>query len=193
MPYDKNIWNERWTNRDFSNGWTPDNWLVKHSNRFGRGEALDIACGRGRNALFLAESGYRVTAVDYSSVAMEQLDQEAGRLGLNVETRLCDLEKQPDLPPKEFDLIINFFYLHRPLFPLIKQHVKTDGLAIIRTFTTAGNGEPCSLGPDMVLEPGELRSYFSDWDILAYEEGLEPSKKGGTLAGIIARKPVSGK
>jgi len=190
MSQGQDIWNKRWTDRNFSDGWAADSWLIRHRHRLGRGEALDIACGRGRNALLLAESGYRVTAVDYSGVALKQLEQEAHKRGLQVETIHCDLEQQPELPQKQFDLIINFFYLHRPLLPQLLLNVKPGGLALIRTFTTAGNGEPCQLGPEMVLDPGELRSYFTDWDILVYEEGVEPSKKGGTLAGIIARKPA---
>lgn len=190
MSQENNIWNKRWTDRNYSDGWTPDNWLSKHHHRLGSGDALDIACGRGRNALLLAKAGYQVTAIDYSSVALQQLEQESQQRGLQVETILCDLEHQAKLPQKQFDLIINFFYLHRPLLPQIMQSVKPGGLVIIRTFSTAGNGEPCRLGPEMVLNPGELRSYFANWDILVYEEGLEPSKKGGTLAGVIARKPA---
>lgn len=190
MPKKQNIWNQRWTDRNYSDGWTPDSWLVKHRYLLDSGEALDIACGRGRNTLFLAESGYQVTAIDYSSVALEQLKQKSSQHRLQVETMLWDLEQQADLPQKQFDLIINFFYLNRPILPLLKQSIKPGGLAIIRTFTTAGNGAPCQLGPEMVLNPGELKTYFTNWDILVYEEGLEPSKKGGTLVGLIAQKPL---
>ncbi len=81
MSQGQDIWNKRWTDRNFSDGWAADSWLIRHRHRLGRGDALDIACGRGRNALLLAESGYRVTAVDYSGVALKQLEQEAHKRG----------------------------------------------------------------------------------------------------------------
>lgn len=127
MSQGQDIWNKRWTDRNFSDGWAADSWLIRHRHRLGRGDALDIACGRGRNALLLAESGYRVTAVDYSGVALKQLEQEAHKRGLQVETIHCDLEQQPELPQKQFDLIINFFYLHRPLLPQLLLNVKPGG------------------------------------------------------------------
>ena len=71
----------------------------------------------------------------------------------------------------------------------MQELVKPGGLIIIRTFSSAGHFAPCRLKPEMVLEPEELRRLFSDWDILVYEEGVEASKKGGSLVGIIARKP----
>jgi len=69
------------------------------------------------------------------------------------------------------------------------QRVKPGGYAILRTFSSAGNFPPGDLDAQFVLQPQELLSIFSGWEILRHEEGLEPSRKGGSLAGILARKP----
>jgi len=62
---------------------------------------------------------------------------------------------------------------------------------VVRTFSRAGSFPGGLDNPDFVLNPGELPDLFSGWEILLHEEGLEPSKKGGSLAGIVARRPVS--
>jgi hypothetical protein len=72
----------------------------------------------------------------------------------------------------------------------LRESLRPGGIAVIRTFSSAG---PFPGGPenkDIVLRPGELLEIFSGWEILLHEEGLEPSeKKGGSLAGIVARRP----
>jgi len=62
---------------------------------------------------------------------------------------------------------------------------------VVRTFSRAGSFPGGLANSDFVLNPGELLELFSGWEILLHEEGLEPSKKGGSLAGIVARRPVS--
>ncbi len=186
---ERQTWDQRWSEKSFSDGWQVDSWLAAHQHILKQGTALDVACGRGRNSLFLAEHGYQVTALDYSPVALSQLQEEAAHRGLQLASHLVDLEQQPQLPAGQFDLVINFYYMHRPLLPVMQELVKPGGLIIIRTFSSAGHFEPCRLKPEMILEPEELRRLFRDWDIMVYEEGVEASKKGGSLVGIIARKP----
>ncbi len=190
MSNERQSWNERWSDKDFSDGWQADSWLLQQRCLLNGSSALDVACGRGRNALFLAEQGFSVTALDYSAVALRQLTEKAAERGVTITTLETDLENSPQLPQQQFDLVINFFYLYRPLLLRLREQVKPGGLIMIRTFTSAGHGEPCRLEPKMVLEPGELLQVFADWEILVHEEGLEPSKKGGTLVGLLARKPA---
>jgi SAM-dependent methyltransferase len=186
---DQDTWNQRWSDRNSHDGWQVDSWLEKQHSLLTQGTALDVACGRGRNALYLARNNYRVSGVDYSDVALQQLRDAAAAEGLGIETLEADLEWQPQLPQGPFDLIINFYFLQRPLIPHLKEEVKPGGLLIIRTFSEVVIDEPCSLKPHMHLHQGELLELFSDWQILVYEEGIETSKKGGSLVGIVARKP----
>ena len=185
-------WNARWRDKAADLDWQADPWLPRVLPLLPPGRALDVACGSGRNAVFLAEHGFAVTAVDLSQEALALLAHEAKARGLAIDTRLVDLEAVPSLPAGPFDLVINFFYLHRPLLPLLGALLRPGGLMVLRTFSCAGPFPGGPDNPDFVLKPGELLELFQSWDILCHEEGLEPSHKGGSLAGIVARRPENG-
>lgn len=183
-------WNARWREKAITANWQADGWLLRARSLLPAGRALDIACGMGRNAIFLAEQGVAVTAVDMSEVALGLLETEAKARGLEIDCLHLDLETSPVLPLGPFDLLLNFFYLHRPLLPLELARVRAGGVAVFRTFSSAGTDRFGPIRPDIALHPGELLHIFSGWEILLHEEGLEPSAKGGSLAGIVARKLV---
>jgi SAM-dependent methyltransferase len=190
MDDPRTTWNNRWREKT-DDPWEPDPWLLRIRPLLPGGRALDIACGRGRNALYLAEQGLAVTAIDVSEEALAQLASEAARRKLPVETRQIDLEAAPQLPGNAFDLVLEFFYLHRPLLPQLLQTVRPGGVAVLRTFSSAGAFPGGPGNPDFVLRPGELLEIFAGWDILLHEEGIEPSRKGGALAGIVALRPIT--
>lgn len=187
----KDKWNARWRDKAADLHWQADPWLQRVLPLLPPGRALDVACGSGRNALFLAEHGFQVTAIDLAQEALDLLDREAARRGLTIDTQLVNLEATPRLPPGPFDLVIDFFYLHRPLLPLLCERLRPGGLLVLRTFSCAGPFPGGPGNPDFVLNPGELPALFDGWEILVHEEGLEPSHKGGSLAGIVARRPAT--
>ena len=192
MNDDQNYdWNARWRAKAADADWQADPWLRRIFPLLQPGHALDVACGNGRNALFLAEHGFTVTATDFSAEALSLLRREAAARGLAIATRQIDLEAAPLLPDGPFDLVLQFFYLHRPLLQSLKALLRPGGFMVVRTFSRAGSFPGGLVNPDFVLNPGELPELFSGWEILLHEEGLEPSKKGGSLAGIVARRPVS--
>ena len=183
-------WNDRWREKA-GQPLTVDPWFLAIAPLLpNSGRALDLACGRGRHALFLAERGLAVTALDNSAEALAQLHSEATRRALTIETRQVDLEIAPQLPIAGFDVVLLFFYLQRSLLPHLRNAVRPGGLAVLRTFSSAGPFPGGPENPDFVLRPGELLEIFADWEVLRHEEGLEPSSKGGSLAGIVARRPA---
>ncbi len=188
--YSKKKWDQRWQEKASSPVWQPDDWLMRTlPNLPDSGTALDLACGIGRNALCLAKRGYQVTAVDFSEVALDLLRKEVKRSKLHIDPIQADLEAADFLFPQgHFDVVLQFYYLYRPLLPSLLEAVRPGGLAIIRTFSRAGEDRFGSVNREISLAPGELLRLFAGWDILLYEEGLEPSRKGGSLAGIFARK-----
>jgi tellurite methyltransferase len=189
MPSSDLNWNNRWQGKA-DQPFLPDPWLLTVAPLLPTdGRALDLAAGRGRNALFLAERGLSVTALDISAVALDQFRIEAEKRHLVIDARQVDLEAVPDLPTAAFDLVIQFFYLQRSLFPHLLAAVRPGGLAVVRTLSSAGPFAGGPDNPDFVLRPGELLEVFAGWEILCHEEGLEPSQKGGSLAAIIARRP----
>ncbi len=182
-------WDIRWREKASRATWQVDPWLLRARPMLQQGKALDIACGMGRNAMYLAEEGFKVTAVDVSQVGLDLLHQEAQRRELEIETQQIDLEQgEPVLPAGSFDLLLNLFYLHRPLLPQELAKVRPGGIAVMRTFSRSGADKFGAVRPEISLAEGELLEIFSGWEVLLHEEGLEPSAKGGSLAGIVARR-----
>ena len=133
------------------------------------GTALDLACGPGRNALFLAERGWRVTAVDGSPIAIDVLRQSARGKNLNLDLRVADLERgEFESPAGAFDLIVDSSYLQRDLIPAMQRGVREQGMVIAIVHLTDPDQPQ---GTPTRATPGELRAYFAGWNILHYFEG----------------------
>ena len=153
------------------------------------GYALELACGPGRNALFLAGRGWRVTAVDGSPIAIELLRQRARRENLDIDARVADLERgEYEFPTEAFDLIVDSYYLQRDLIPAMQRGVRPGGIiiAIVHLADPDQAG-----GTPTRATPGELRAYFDGWTILHYFEGRpRESCHQRAVAEIVAGKPV---
>jgi tellurite methyltransferase len=167
----------------------PSAWLTANANLLPPGgRALDVACGRGRHALFLAARGLAVRAIDRSEEAIGHLRQSAARLGLSVDAQVVDLETDPppDLGSATYDLIVGFNYLHRPLMPAIKAAVKPGGRIFYETFTRqqAGRGHPRN--PAFLLDDGELAALMAPFAILRSREG---DVDGRFISSIVAERP----
>ena len=91
-----------------------------------RGLALDVAAGKGRNAIFLAEMGFRVVGIDISTIALEEARRRAEEKSLAISWQQADLE-QIELRTAAYDLIVNFNYLQRSLFPQIRKSSQAPG------------------------------------------------------------------
>ena len=166
---------------------TPAAWLVDNLDVIPRGGmVLDVACGSGRHALFLAERGWRVHAVDRDAVALGQVRQvgQVGRVG-EITTECLDLESgNPTLGEGLYDAVIVFNYLHRPLLPAIVNAVRPHGgVLIYETFTIgqADRGRPRN--PDFLLRDGELPGLVAPLRVLRAREG---DYEGRLVASIVA-------
>lgn len=152
--------------------------------------ALDVACGAGRNALYLADRGWRVLAVDLSRAGLRRLAERARRRNLPVQPVRADLARF-GVEPGSFDLVVNTHFLLRPSFPLLRTALKPGGLLLFETFSVLEIEE---LGGDVrrayALERGELRAAFQNFEALFWEEGIFERPEGERgLARLIARKP----
>lgn len=155
------------------------------------GRALDLACGTGRHALFLAKLGWQVTAVDASPVAIELLRQRAAELRVSIQTAVADLESGAFvIEPDRYDLICDFFYLQRDLFPGIRAGIRPGGLfvATIHMRDEAAGVKP--MRPQFLLGEGELRREFENWDVVSYSERKPDAGHSRRVARIVARKPA---
>jgi len=147
----------------------PHPLLVRAIRDRAPGRALDLACGRGRNALLLASRGWQVTAVDTDRVAIESLDAAAREQSLSIEPVLADLEKgEFVLPPDSYDLICDMLYLQRNLFAPIRAAVRQGGRFVASILV---ENDPLREPRRFRLRPGELEALFSGWKIDHYAEG----------------------
>ena len=159
-----------------------DHWTIAP------GRALDIACGKGRNALFLASRGFQVTAMDISSVGLEQGRKQADESLLSIAWQQTDLE-QLRLGSAEYDLIVNINYLQRSLIPQIKAAVKTGGHVIFDTYLIDQQVIGHPKNPDYLLLHNELLDHFRDFRVLFYREGKFVDGTGPSFrAGIFAQR-----
>ncbi len=141
--------------------------------------ALDLACGAGREAVFLAMHGFAVEAVDDDPKVLARADALAARCGVRVATRVCDLERRDAaLPEGRYDLVIVFRFLHRPLFPAIERALAPGGWLVYEAFRRgqARVGRPSH--PRFLLDDGELSSAFPS---LVVEHYAERSPAGGPV------------
>ena len=149
------------------------------------GRALDLACGSGRNALYLAKLCWRVTAVDGSPVAVDVLRARARERGLDIDIHIADLERgEFEIPSGNYDLILDCYYLQRDLIPKMQAGVRPGGM-VISIVHLANADQPD--GTPKRAYPGELRKYFDGWTILHYREGQpEESCHQRAVAEIVA-------
>jgi 2-polyprenyl-3-methyl-5-hydroxy-6-metoxy-1,4-benzoquinol methylase len=150
------------------------------------GRALDIAAGKGRNALYLGERGFEVVAEDISNVALDVARLHAQHKHLEIDFQQLDLE-QSAFPEGEYDLILNINYLQRSLIPKIKTALKLGGHVIFETYLIDQQVFGHPKNPNYLLAHNELLTHFHDFRILYYREGkfsdgAEPSLRAGIFA-----------
>jgi len=175
-------WEQRYRAQEETSEPSPNPLLVEAASSLPPGRALDLACGTGRNALWLAQHGWNVTAIDGSPTAIEILRHRAA--GLGVETQIADLENGGFvIEPVTYDLIAVCYYLQRSLFEPSKLGLVPGGI-MIATALLAEPGKDNSFR----VEPGELSRYFDGWEILHDREGRDPGEH--KVAEIVVRKPI---
>jgi tellurite methyltransferase len=159
-----------------------DHWKISP------GRALDVATGKGRNALFLASRGFQVTAIDISSVGLEQGRKQAEESSRPVTWLKADLEHL-QLDPTEYDLIVNINYLQRSLIPRIKSALRPGGHVIFETYLIDQQAAGHPKNPDYLLDHNELLDHFHDFRVLLYREGkFADSAETSFRAGIFAQQ-----
>ena len=157
----------------------PDPLLVSIADTLAPGDALDLACGAGRHAIYLARLGWRVTAVDAARSGMERLRRAAPE----VDARVADLERDEyRIPAAAFDLICDFYYLQAGLFPSIRDGLRPGGI-----FAGAIHLPEPGRASSYSLPSGRLREEFAGWKVLYYSEGAEAGRSRRSSR-IIARK-----
>jgi len=162
----------------------PSEWVCRFARLIAAGGAvLDLACGHGRHARYLAGLGYRVEALDRDSAVLATLDGVAG-----ISTRCADLEGSPwPYDAGRFDGIVVTNYLHRPLMAALLDALRPGGVFIYETFAVGNEklGRPSN--PQFLLRPGELLQWVGGrLSVLAFEQGLVERPKPAVIQRICA-------
>jgi len=140
--------------------------LLEFSKYFSGKNALDFACGNGRNALYLAKLGFNVDAYDISDIALENLDANDVK---SINTKQIDLDGFK--ADKKYDLIIKCNYLDRDAIKNLTNALNHNGIIIIETYMQHPSNTKPDSNPDFLLQADELKSFFDDsFEILEYEE-----------------------
>ncbi len=198
QPETRRKWDDRW--REHQGPGQPARVLAENAHLLpASGEALDLACGLGGNALLLARRGLRVRAWDLSGVAVERLRAQARAEGLPLEAEERDVCARPP-PPGAFDVIVVAHFLERHLAPALVAALRPGGLLYFETYTQEALSPSGPGRPEWRLAPGELLELFRPLRPVVYrEEGLmgdlregwrdkallvavkDPARRGGPL------------
>ena len=189
---ERDKWDERYRGGAYAERTHPTALLADWLERGPRGHALDVACGAGRNALYLAAHGYTVDAIDISSAGLERGRAAADALGLAIDWHCADLEEQPDaLPRGPFDLVVWVRYVNAGLWPPLVERLAPGGHLLVEQHleTTAEVVGPS--GPRFRLAPRALERAAAALRVVHYHEGLvvDPDGRTAALAQLIARRP----
>lgn len=190
MSEERSRWEKRYREKATSPISDPSLFLKRHFSQLPLGRALDVACGDGRNTLYLARQGYAVDAVDIAFGGLIRAKREAQRLGLFVRFLQADLDSIL-LPVNRYDVVVNVRYLDRQILPILKKTVRGGGMVVFETFLReqAALGHPRN--PAFLLDRGELRRLFDDFHVLVYEEGLFRTERDEAfLVRMLAQRPV---
>ena len=168
--------------------WRPAPFLEAMLPRLPRGgRVLDVAAGHGRESVFLAMRGWDVTAMDRAPEALEKAERLAARYGTRIQTRVADLERgEPVVPEADYDVVMVFRYLHRPLFPLLERAIRPGGCLVYETFRVGQERFGRPTHRQFLLADSELSSAFPTLTVEHYAES-EPA--GGPItASLFARR-----
>ena len=196
------MWNKRFSSPDYVFGEEPNAFLVSQVARLGKGHALALADGEGRNSVWLAQQGFTVEAFDFSAPAIEKAKALAANRNVNVNFN-CSAWQSFDWKTANYDLVAGIFFQfatpdeRKQLFEKIKQSLKPGGVVLIQGYgrnqLSYNTGGPGKL--DHLYDEDLLRQAFAGFDIQVCETYETTIHEGAghsgmsALVGFVARKP----
>jgi SAM-dependent methyltransferase len=190
------MWDERYQQEALVYGEDPNDFLVQRVGELRPGNCLCLAEGQGRNAVWLAERGFPVTAVDQSAVGMKKAKELAAKRAVDLSTEVADLA-QYDLGRESWDNIVSIFGhlpsgLRRDVHRRVIAALRPGGIFLLDQLQTSGVGGPPD--PDMLLTVDKLREELPDLEPLLSREIVRQVNEGdyhrgeGAVVQFIGRK-----
>ncbi|MDD9964490.1 MAG: methyltransferase domain-containing protein [Gammaproteobacteria bacterium] len=193
---DQAKWDERYRAGAFAERTHPSallkDWIGRLPSGYGcsRGRALDLACGAGRNSLFLARCGFEVTGIDVSSEGLKRAAASAEREGLEVAWIRHDLDAGLTLPGP-FDVVCLFRYLNANLIRRLPSLLATDGILMVEEHLATDQPVAGPSNPAFCVQSGELRRLLPELEVLHQEEGIiaDPDGRQVAIARLVGSSP----
>tara|TARA_A100001037_G_scaffold74129_2_gene66347 strand:+ start:15696 stop:16289 length:594 start_codon:yes stop_codon:yes gene_type:complete len=179
---DRRKWDERYGQGAYEGRPSPSPWLVRWLPQAPPGKALDVACGLGRNARFMADSGYRVDAVDISQQAIDRGAELAANQGLQVSWLAWDLDTGLPEALDGYQVIALFRYVNAPLLETLAERLTPGGYLIVEEHLQTSEQVAGPRNPSFRLAQGELRRQLDGLRLIAAEESLLQDPDGQTVA-----------
>ena len=169
----ESYWDEKVENRG-GNPLKPEEALVKSIRYLKSGTVLDLACGDGRNSLFLLKEGFNVTGVDFSIKALERLHTFAAMNNYRVNTKKVDLSKGDALDNiEEFDnIIINHYRLSKEQLSSIHKHLRIEGILFINGFGHK-HVPDSKIREEDLIQPSDFDGLKENLELVKYNEMID--------------------
>jgi SAM-dependent methyltransferase len=188
-------WDKRFDRSMYLYGTEPVEFLRAQIGNLPKGKALCLASGEGRNAVYLAQQGYDVVAMDASPVGLEKATALAARNNVTIGTEVGDLQHGYDMGEEQYDLITDFYYHDTAMLDDVMRALKPGGMFILQNFSIA-QLETNKFGPknpDYLVKPNELLTMFAGHRIIYYEDTVVELDEGmhqgpGAVIRLIVQK-----
>ena len=185
---EKTAWDKHFDKAGYVYGKEPEPFLKEHLHLLPVGQVIDLACGEGRDMVFLATKGFRVEGVDISEIALRKARRLAQESNVQITTKAADLRTY-EISANHYEVVVNMGYLNRDLIPKMYRALKPGGVIVFQNRTVAELKEPKAGVPwrENLLELGEARELLKVFEILVYRETNDTK---GAYVSVIGRKPV---
>ena len=186
---DRDKWNQRYREGSYHKN-NPVTLVEEWLPGLPAGRALDLACGAGRNAILLAQAGYRVDAIDISTEGLGQGRQAAAEQGLSINWIEWDLD-EPYRFHTGYSVILVMWYVDLELVSRLCGCLAPGGYLLCEEHLTTDKEVIGPTSAEFRVAPGELRGAVSGVEVLLYEESIEEIPEGGQVASarLVARRP----
>lgn len=170
MSLERAKWDRKFSQKEAVLG-LPDKFLVKNLHLLKTGKLADIACGDGRNAIFLAKNGFEVTGFDFSDFGLMRLRNFEKVESVKIKTVSCNLEDYGFANFQNYfdTVLVSHFLLRGDFFERISGILKPDGTLVYTTFNLKQH-ENFGFNKDFCLQENELLAVFKGFDLIKFEK-----------------------
>ena len=186
---DRDKWDGRYADGAYAERQHPSALLENWAEKISPGRALDVACGAGRNALWLAERGFSVDALDISSVGLARLGETAAARELEIKLIEHDLD-EPLQVAEQYQLILMIRYVNLPLLGQLERLLAPGGWLICEEHMVSDADVIGPRTPAYRVQPGALAEAVPGLTVESLAEGLvtEPDGRTAALSQLVARR-----